>query len=428
MQSEIINETETLCKQAPNELLHDQFPKKDNNELTTHQTIDPLQSKNLTKRQNKPSSLKNKFPLKKLNRNNKIKLDLSNSFLINNKLNYDDSLMKNNKKQCMTKKLSSPSLPLTNTNTASSLYPLNKSSTTAETNDRNKNYKKKSKTKCFSVINDHSKREDDSKTTSHVTKITQKIDQKVNKYRVKSKSQQKINFDKTYERFMEGEKKRKKEILSLKKRLEEADNRIYNHKPQLSKCESVNRSSFLERIEKYKEEHKHKSKLLREKLLKEEFENINNDNILLKKNTKNKKINVEESVQNLFDWERQRKQRIEREKQKLDDIINRTCRDAPKITKYKLKEKNKNKNIIYRLYDAYFIEKSKKKLKTRVSLSPFSVYSKILENKFRRNASQAEFQFCNINVDKNEENNTKTLEIKNTKKRKIIKVIRKIKK
>ena len=430
MQSDFINEKESLCTLPSNTIQYNQLPIEENNQTTANQTIDLLQTPKLTNRQNKPPSLCDELPLKKLYRNNKIQLDLLNTYLINNKLNFDVSFIKNNKKS-MAKKLSSSSLPLTKTNSTSSLCPLNKSSTTTiETNNKNEKRKKKSKNKCCSMKHHISKKNDHLKTCSNVTKIRQKIDQNVNKYRKKSSSQKKINFDKTYERFMEDEKKRKNEILLLKKKLEEADKKICTHKPKISKCESANEFNFLERMEKYKEEQKNKDKLLKEKILKEEYENININNILLKNKTKNKKINVDETIQNLFDWERQRKLRIEKEKRKLDNIMAKSCRDAPKITKYKSKRNNQNKNIIYRLYDEYFLDKNKNKLKAQASMPSLSAHPKMHENKLRRNASQKEFNISNIFVeeDKKEENDVKTLEIKNNNKNKCIVVIRKIKK
>ena len=426
MQTDLVNGTEEpLCNQTSNTLLYNQFPNKDNNQSTTLQTIDQLQTPNLTNRESKQSSLNNKLPLKKTNRKNKIQLDLLNSFLINNKLNFDVSFIKSKKKNGLVPKITS-SPPLTKTNSTSSLYQNNKSSTTIETN-KNKKRERKSKNKCSSVKHNFPKKSNNSKTISNVGKIRKKIDQNDNKYQKKSNSQQKINFDITYKRFMDEEKKRKERLLSLQKKLEEADKRLYTHKPQISKCESVNGSNFLERVEKYKEEKKNKNKLLKEKILKEEFENINIDNILLKNNMKNNKVNVAETIQNLFDWERQRKLRIEREKRKLDDIMSKSCRDAPKITKYKLKNNNKNKNIIYRLYDEYFLEKGKKKLKAQASMPTFSKHPKIC-HKLKRNASQKEFKLSDIYIDQKEEDNSKTLEVKNNEKIKTIVVIRKNKK
>ena len=180
------------------------------------------------------------------------------------------------------------------------------------------------------------------------------------------KSSKSFDFSLTYERFIENESKKKERISKIKKRIEKFENLICPHKPKINqKSKSLTKSitdDFLLRLEKYKKEQIEKEELLKKSILKDEEEKINKNNFLMKqKRHKKKRINdsvdksynnktITEYVNKLYDWEKKRKEKIQKEIKKLDLIEKNS--HVPKINKYKIdSKKNDLKKIYDRLYN-----------------------------------------------------------------------------
>ena len=128
----------------------------------------------------------------------------------------------------------------------------------------------------------------------------------------------KVNFSEIYSRFQDDIKKRNE---NLEKKREEINNKnkyIYTYKPKLhiSKkfFDNQDNEDFLERIKKYVEDKKNKEEKYKENLLLKEKEEIDKSNILSKNKSKNIK-EIEKSINELVDWEKNRKKKLE-EKQK----------------------------------------------------------------------------------------------------------------
>ena len=155
------------------------------------------------------------------------------------------------------------------------------------------------------------------------------------------------NFSKTYQRFLDNQKKQKDKLENIKKIQEKKEKEIYSYKPKINKKSkeivSHNKEDFYTRQKKLMEEQKKKDALLKEKIRKSEEEKINKDNILLeskinKKNgmkdilTKNKNKNVNETINKLYEWDIRRKDKInkKREEKKNENSFN----FHPEINKY----------------------------------------------------------------------------------------------
>ena len=361
----------------------------------------------------------------KLFKKNRIKLDQLNSFIlsknlgINNNINNINNNINNinknannnidiknknkkNKNQFNLRLRTSHSALLTRTNSSPS-FNITLSNKLGSIN----NYINAKNSRSRSV--NFKKNTTNSKTTSATEenqKCFKKIEEKIKNLRNRSlpqkKIRKKINFNKTYDRFMEKEKKRNEKLEELKSLIKLVNKKIFTYKPEINKHNNSSENNFMERLEKNLEDRKKRNILLKERIIREETDNINANNFLLRKNknkNKNKKIiNVNEAIENLLDWEKQRKIRIEKEKQKLDDIINKTIQKVPKINKYKSHSFLKSNDVVYRLYDEYFLNKSKRMLKQQISMPNFSFKPEINEYKISKNKSQKQFKANRPNI------------------------------
>ena len=198
-----------------------------------------------------------------------------------------------------------------------------------------------------------------------------------------------FDFNLTYERFIENETKKKERISKLKKRREKYEKKIYPHQPKINeKSKNLAKSitdDFLERLEKYKKEQIEKAKNLKKKILKNEEDKINKNNYLLIQKKINKKrmnnsfdkINnnktITESVTKLFDWDKKRKEKLEKEIKK-QALIEKNIH-IPKINKSKIffKKDKIIQKIFDRLYNNNkYIFEFKKELLTEESTPKFN--------------------------------------------------------
>ena len=224
-------------------------------------------------------------------------------------------------------------------------------------------------------------------------------------------------FSSVYERFLEKDKKKKEKLQKMKKYKEEQENKKYLYKPQINKksieLTSKNKEDFVTRQQKLMEEKKKRDNLLREKIEKQEKEEIDKNNILLSHNfsTKDENIktikkrrkSIDETINKLYEWEFKRKEKINNKiKIKENDIENITS-NSPDINRksYKIKVKRNSNQVINRLYK---IDPKKRKEKQEMlnqlytpSFQPIIVDKKIKikKNKIRKKEKD------NINIDKN---------------------------
>ena len=197
-----------------------------------------------------------------------------------------------------------------------------------------------------------------------------------------------FDFNLTYERFIENETKKNEKLKKIKKRREKFENRIHPHQPRINqKSKSLTKSitdDFLVRLEKYKKEQIEKEEILKNNILKDEEDKINKHNYMfihkkLKKRGLNDSVDkiyndkiITESVNKLLDWDKKRKEKIEKKIKKLE-IIEKFSH-IPKINKSK-NSNNKDKiikRIFDRLYDKNkYIFEFKKELLTQESTPKF---------------------------------------------------------
>ena len=194
------------------------------------------------------------------------------------------------------------------------------------------------------------------KDTNRKNKENQKDNSNTIDYSNSKKS--KVNFSEIYSRFQDDIKKRNE---NLEKKREEINNKnkyIYTYKPKLhiSKkfFDNQDNEDFLERIKKYVEDKKNKEEKYKENLLLKEKEEIDKSKILSKNKSKNIK-EIEKAINELVDWEKNRKKKLEEKQKEKESQIEKEFNYKPKINKKsKLLAKNnkirqKETNVFNRL-------------------------------------------------------------------------------
>ena len=197
-----------------------------------------------------------------------------------------------------------------------------------------------------------------------------------------------FDFNLTYERFIENESKKNEKISKIKKKREKFEKKIFPHQPKINQnsknLTKFMTDNFLMRLEKYKKEKIEKEELLKRRILKDEEEKINKNNyLILHQKLNRKRINdsfdkinnykeIAQSVNKLFDWNKKRKEKIEKEIIK-QDVFEKSLH-IPKINKSKFHKDNK---IIKKIYDRLYnknkyIFEFKKNLLTQESTPKFN--------------------------------------------------------
>ena len=256
-------------------------------------------------------------------------------------------------------------------------------------------------------------------------------------YHVNSKPN--VNFDQMYERFEENQRRKKEKIQKLKLIQEEKVLEQCSHQPIINKSNrtmgNIIKDDFFTRQKKFKERKKQKGEKLKEILLKNEQNKINQNNYLLqRRNKKNLRIGsvdnliennndsqiycitrtksqIENRINKLYEWDQRRKEKIERirEEEKYEDEKND---HIPKIDKRSssLAHEKKNRNgedIFERLSKEDKIIKEKRKLIAQITSPTFIPNSNINKNykfKYKYNDTSEDKCFgtttnCNNNED-----------------------------
>ena len=240
-------------------------------------------------------------------------------------------------------------------------------------NKKKKFHKNVSADKIFSKLSD----DEDTEFYSTTTRSKRIKNPKYYKSNNKKKDMNRLNssktnnlatekFMETYERFKEKQIKNQKKIEEMKKIQEQKEKKKYRNKPRLNKNSMAMASKlnddFYARQKKLNEIRTKNAQQLREKLHKKEEDEINKSNILLNRkkkincrNNSNKK-KISNSVNKLYDWDTQRKQRLNFLKKSQDDKFNRENNfNIPRINKnsYKITVNLKcdTKKTTHRLYE-----------------------------------------------------------------------------
>ena len=199
-------------------------------------------------------------------------------------------------------------------------------------------------------------------TTTTCKKIKQKKINRLNSST--SNSSSKIDkFMETYERFKENQIKNQKKIEEMRKKKENHEKSLIT-KPKMDKnskrIASNFQDDFFSRQKKMYDLKLQNTQRLKERLKKKEEEEISKSNISIKKLNKTerkssiqKEINT--SVDKLYAWETQRKEKLNSLKKKEEDKFKKENYNIPKINKYCYKItvnlKNSKHDPVRRLYD-----------------------------------------------------------------------------
>ena len=226
-----------------------------------------------------------------------------------------------------------------------------------EPKTENKNNKKKKFHKNISADKIYSKLSDDEDSEFYSTttrskriknpKYCKSNNKKRNINRLNSSNTNNLateKFMETYERFKETQLKNQKKIEEMKKMQEQKEKLKYRNKPKVNKNSMAMASKlnddFYSRQKKLNEIKMKNTQQLREKLQKKEEDEINKSNILLNKKKKincrnnSNKTKISNSVNKLYDWDTQRKQRLDNLKKSQDDKFNRDNNfNIPRINK-----------------------------------------------------------------------------------------------
>ena len=198
---------------------------------------------------------------------------------------------------------------------------------------------------------------------------------------VKNKNQVTVNVDDMIERFEKDIKNRNKK---LKKKLEEKkenEKKLYTYKPVLNKknkkLEPSDKEGFLERQKKYEEKMKEKEEKYIENLRKNEQEKLRNNSFVARKHKKkenegetkaNNKENIDKMIKSFYDWENERKKKLETKKKEKSDVAEVEFDYMPKINKRSNSMAKKNKNrkkeqdVFSRLSNEDKIQKEKRQI------------------------------------------------------------------
>ena len=143
------------------------------------------------------------------------------------------------------------------------------------------------------------------------------------------------------ERFKEDLKKRNENLENKKKELEKDEKQKFTYKPKMckgsKKYNEGNKDNFFERQKNFEEKKKKKEEKIKEILKQKEEDEFKKDNILLKKkeekkeDSKKNKENVDKTIKNLYEWDTQRKKKLEDKQKQNTEKIEKDYAHVPKI-------------------------------------------------------------------------------------------------
>ncbi len=237
-----------------------------------------------------------------------------------------------------------------------------------------------------------------------------------------------VNLNQMFKRFEENQKKKKEKIERLKTQQKEKESLICSHKPLLNqKTMSLNKrikDDFLTRQKKHEEKVREKGEKLKQKLLDNEKNKINESNYLLQKRNKenssygsvglNSSLNsefssmartkkeIDDTINKFYEWEQRRKEKIERKREYLK-FDNESLDHIPKIDKRSSslasQKRSDSETIFERLYKEDDILREKRKLMEQLTTPSFKPnlfsnkknnYDDIIEGKLGQNSDESD--------------------------------------
>jgi hypothetical protein len=232
-----------------------------------------------------------------------------------------------------------------------------------------------------------------------------------------------VNLNQMFKRFEENQKRKNEKIERLKTEQKEKESLQCSHKPLLNqKTMSLNKQikdDFLTRQKKHEEKVKEKGARLKQKLLDNERNKINESNYLLQRRNKenssygsvglNSSLNsefsnmartrkeIDETINKFYEWDQRRKAKIEKRREDLK-YDNESLDHIPRIDKRSsslASQKRKDTETIFeRLYREDDILREKKKLMEQLTTPSFKPnlypnnknnYDEIIEGKLDQN-------------------------------------------
>jgi len=220
--------------------------------------------------------------------------------------------------------------------------------------------------------------------------VTKMHNNSVVKTDINSSVRSSIDINHMLERFQEGQNKKQEKLEKLKKMKETKEKEECTYRPILcKKTKLINKNikdDFITRQKKFFDAKNKKEKKLKERLLKNEKDEINKTNFILQKKLKENSstgnvlnnsflseiscaksmADIDSSISKLFEWENKRKEKIHKKKIEIKNELDKN-RHIPKINKRSkslvFNEINSKKESIFeRLYKEDRIVKEKKKI------------------------------------------------------------------
>ena len=252
-------------------------------------------------------------------------------------------------------------------------------------------------------------------------------DYKHKKHPYKEPEEKKIDLeeepdvDEMIERFEDDMRKREENLEIIKRQIEKDERKKCTYKPEMSegsrRFNDANEADFFERQKNFYEKRAKKEEKLKETLKKKKEDEINENNILKqkeeqkKKDAENNKANVEKTIKNLFDWDEQRKKKLEEKQKEKTDKIETNYKYVPKINQRsaQLAESNqqrqKQPNIFLRLAEEDKVLKEKKQILTDMYTPSFKPTPYMPRNMNLENLKRSNYisQYDN-ELDEEEEN------------------------
>jgi hypothetical protein len=237
-----------------------------------------------------------------------------------------------------------------------------------------------------------------------------------------------VNLNQMFKRFEENQRRKNEKIERLKTEQIEEESRQCSHKPLMSqKTMSMNKQlkdDFLTRQRKHEERVKEKGEKLKQKLLDNERNKINENNYLLQKRFKenssygsvglNSSLNsefsnmprtkkeIDDAINKIYEWDQRRKEKIERRREDLkfdDESLDHIPRIDKRSSSLASQKRNDTETIFERLYREDDILREKRKLMEQLTTPSFKPnlcqnnknnYDEILEGKLNQNDDESD--------------------------------------
>ena len=212
-----------------------------------------------------------------------------------------------------------------------------------------------------------------------------------------------FDMEEFIERMEEAQKKRNENLENKKRQLEENDKKKFTFKPKMSKgsrkYNEGNKDNFFDRQKNFNEKKAQKEEKLKEILKKKEEEEIKKNNILLKNDKKSdKKVDIQSTINSLYDWEKQRKTKLEQKKEESNKVKS-DYKFMPTIDEKSIilaEKKTNQKNFFERLEGYEKMSKEKRKILKDMltpSFKPFNYAPRNINPKTSINKKGSQNQF-----------------------------------